>query len=496
MIEFGYRSFGDGLVDADGQNGSATPARRHRMPPTLPFFCADLAALALAFLVTFGLGWLVTGSPASTALLPHIGLMSGLTLLLFALTGLYRRGLSEVEEVRRIVLGCLFLMLTGLGLRLLSGLPAATLWQIAVWPAFAGLALTGRTLLRALPAMRRALTTHVILLGRGDEAETLMTQMSQLRSNPVWPVSVLRSATLSDLETLGQADLSTLIGREAYLAGIAPRDLLVMLVPGPGEADAAATLSRRLDRLGQPYCTPLAGSRASNRMPELVTLTGIGGLLMRHQTHRPESRLFKRGIDILGATLLLTLLAPSFLITIALIRRDGGDAFFAQKRVGRDGRRFHCLKFRSMYPDAEARLLDLLENDADARAEWKTHQKLRVDPRVTPIGRYLRQTSLDELPQLINVLKGEMSFVGPRPIIAPEVPGYAGDHAYYHGPAFPLYAACTPGITGLWQVSGRASTTHDERIRLDSWYARNWSLWLDIVILLRTIGVLIRRTGS
>lgn len=203
----------------------------------------------------------------------------------------------------------------------------------------------------------------------------------------------------------------------------------------------------------------------------------------------------KRILDILVAGSLLLLLSPFFLIAIVLIRLDGGPALFGQMRVGRDGRRFRCLKFRSMCIDAQARLAAILDSDPDARAEWETHQKLRHDPRVTRIGRFLRETSLDELPQLLNVLRGEMSLVGPRPIMAPEVPGYEGDQAYFHGPSFPLYAACTPGITGLWQVSGRADTTHDERIRLDAWYARNWSFWLDLVILLRTVRVILNRSG-
>jgi undecaprenyl-phosphate galactose phosphotransferase len=203
----------------------------------------------------------------------------------------------------------------------------------------------------------------------------------------------------------------------------------------------------------------------------------------------------KRVLDILAAGSLLLLLSPFFLIAVVLIRLDGGPALFGQMRVGRDGRRFRCLKFRSMCIDAQARLAAILDSDPDARAEWETHQKLRRDPRVTRIGRFLRETSLDELPQLLNVLWGDMSLVGPRPIMAPEVPGYEGDQAYYHGPSFPLYAACTPGITGLWQVSGRTDTTHDERIRLDGWYARNWSFWLDLVILLRTVRVILNRSG-
>ena len=142
-----------------------------------------------------------------------------------------------------------------------------------------------------------------------------------------------------------------------------------------------------------------------------------------------------------------------------------------------------------MRVDAEDRLSMLLDCNADAAAEWARHQKLADDPRVTRLGRVLRASSLDELPQLINILRGEMSLVGPRPIVAPEVPGYAADHGYYHSPALADYVACVPGLTGLWQVSGRHQTTHAERVLLDQAYARRWSLWLDLKILFKTVRV-------
>lgn len=243
---------------------------------------------------------------------------------------------------------------------------------------------------------------------------------------------------------------------------------------------AAALMARTVMRGPAAIRAPRPATRPDGRQGRLARQAGLAA---------------KRLLDITLSAFLLVLLCPAFLGLAILICRDGGPLMFAQTRVGRGGKRFACLKFRTMHPDAEARLAGLLAGDPRARAEWARHQKLREDPRVTPVGRFLRATSLDELPQLINVLRGEMSLVGPRPIVAPEVPGYPADHAYFHGPAFRLYAACRPGITGLWQVMGRAATTHDERIRLDAWYARNWSFWLDIVILLRTVPVVLRRSG-
>ncbi|MEM7058408.1 MAG: sugar transferase [Pseudomonadota bacterium] len=206
-------------------------------------------------------------------------------------------------------------------------------------------------------------------------------------------------------------------------------------------------------------------------------------------------RSLKRGIDLVGSILAIAFFAPLMaLITLALLL-EGGPVLYRQTRIGRARQRFNCIKFRTMRRDAEDRLNLLLACNDDARAEWRKHQKLTDDPRVTPVGRLLRESSLDELPQLLNVLRGEMSLVGPRPIIAPEIPGYDADRAYFGSAAFEDYAACLPGITGLWQISGRHKTIYLDRVRLDRQYVRTWSIWLDVKIVWRTIGVVLCRSG-
>ncbi len=202
----------------------------------------------------------------------------------------------------------------------------------------------------------------------------------------------------------------------------------------------------------------------------------------------PAGSLVKRSVDIAGALLFLLALAPVMLVLALLVRMDGGPALFAHKRIGANGRFFGCLKFRSMCLDAEKRLQDILERDPAARAEWERDHKLRNDPRVTAVGRFLRQTSLDELPQLINVLIGDMSLVGPRPIVRAEVSRY--------GTAIQEYLRCRPGITGLWQTSGRNDINYDKRVELDTRYARSWSFRQDLVILFRTVGVVVKRSGA
>jgi undecaprenyl-phosphate galactose phosphotransferase len=176
---------------------------------------------------------------------------------------------------------------------------------------------------------------------------------------------------------------------------------------------------------------------------------------------------------------------------ISLIIRisSKGSAVFSQERIGKNGRPFRCYKFRTMYIDSEQEFNTLLNNNPGARYEWEKNRKLKDDPRITRIGELLRKTSLDELPQLFNVLKGEMSLVGPRPVTKREIDEYYKDKAE-------LCFGVPLGVTGLWQVSGRSDTGYDYRIALDLWYVRNWNLWLDIIILLKTVRIVLKREGA
>jgi undecaprenyl-phosphate galactose phosphotransferase len=211
-------------------------------------------------------------------------------------------------------------------------------------------------------------------------------------------------------------------------------------------------------------------------------------LSYRKNVNRPLLRGMKVVLDLTGAAFLLALLAPAMLLIAFCVRLDGGGALFAQNRVGHRGRLFRCFKFRTMSPDADKLLRDLLARDPVARAEWAETQKLSVDPRITAVGRFLRATSLDELPQLFNVMRLEMSLVGPRPIVPDEIRRYEEDISYYF--------ETKPGLTGLWQVSGRSQTTYARRVQLDSWYVRNWSVWHDLAILMKTVPAVVWRRGA
>jgi Undecaprenyl-phosphate galactose phosphotransferase WbaP len=228
---------------------------------------------------------------------------------------------------------------------------------------------------------------------------------------------------------------------------------------------------------------PLHGTDMSHFFSHEVAM-----LRMRNNLRRWPARLTKRVFDTFTALVLLVLLSPIMVLIAFLIRRDGGPALFAHPRVGKRKIKFKCYKFRTMVIDAEQQLEQLLQQQPELRTQWENERKLRHDPRVNGFGRFLRATSLDELPQLINVIRGEMSLVGPRPVVNAELPRY-GDQLGY-------YLMVRPGMTGLWQVSGRSDLDYDTRVYLDTWYVKNWSLWHDQIILFKTIDVVLRRAGA
>lgn len=225
---------------------------------------------------------------------------------------------------------------------------------------------------------------------------------------------------------------------------------------------------------------------------ESSTLTGNPAqtdpsALPRVVTLRPGQGV-KTVLDMAVAGFLLLLAFPVFAVIWCLVRLDGGPGFYGHPRIGRNGKTFGCLKFRTMVTNSAEALEQHLANNPAAAAEWEASRKLTHDPRITPIGRFLRKTSLDELPQLLNVLRREMSLVGPRPVVQDELK-YYGDRVRY-------YKAVRPGITGLWQISGRSDTTYEQRVSLDTEYVLKWNLLLDLYILACTLPAVLTQKGA
>lgn len=248
------------------------------------------------------------------------------------------------------------------------------------------------------------------------------------------------------------------------------------------QLDEYASWFTYIDYIPSARAFPIFGARP-------VSFDGIGGIEMVNQVRMKVKRVQKRVLDMVCTIVAFALSAPLFIAIAALVKLTSrGPVFYRHARLGRNGEPIKVWKFRSMYADAEGRLAQLLENDATAAEEWKSNFKLAKDPRITRFGRFLRKTSLDELPQLINVLKGEMALVGPRPIVSAEVS--------YYGDSYKIFSSVKPGVTGLWQVSGRSDTDYARRVALDTYYVLNWSPWMDIWILIRTVYAVLFMRGA
>ncbi len=265
---------------------------------------------------------------------------------------------------------------------------------------------------------------------------------------------------------------------------------VILVAPPPGELKPAEPILPVLSKRNAPvgiqlpsFGAPTQGPKTQRLLRQETTL-----LWLENKLCQPAWQIAKRCIDILGASLGLLLASPLILaVCIAgLIKNE--PVFYGHRRIGQNGRPFNCLKFRTMVCNAQQVLDELLARDPEARREWEASYKLKDDPRVTSLGALLRRTSLDELPQLWNVLMGDMSLVGPRPVVEKEL--------LYYGENLQDYLCAKPGLTGLWQISGRSDIGYKRRVALDRWYVRNWCLWYDVVIVFKTIRIVLKRRGA
>lgn len=227
----------------------------------------------------------------------------------------------------------------------------------------------------------------------------------------------------------------------------------------------------------------------TNTAVHLRDMGGIIGFSSTNNLTRRGNLFVKRLIDLFLLLISAALVLPLTLVIAVIVKcTSPGPVFYGHSRIGKNGRPIKCWKFRSMYADADKMLEKILAENPEMRAEWERDQKFVNDPRVTKFGRLLRKTSMDELPQFWNILRGEMSFVGPRPVTKEELAKY-GDNAGY-------ILSVTPGLSGMWQISGRSNTGYEERVNLDTYYIQNWSVWLDLWIILKTIWVVIKGKGA
>lgn len=347
------------------------------------------------------------------------------------------------------------------------------------WVLFAPSLLLLRMSARAVLQLTGLWTLNTLIVADANERESAR---DALTSDPALGYHVIGTVSPRDAASLPDVELLQLVAARGAN--------FVVASMGGGDVQAEHAVLGALRRTGLPLALvpavrglPVIGFHQHYFLGHDIVM-----LLSRSNLSRPFSRLLKSVFDLTAAGLLVVLFAPLLFGLAMLVRADGGPAFYRHRRIGAGGRVFDCIKFRSMVVDADQVLRHLLDRDPAAAAEWAATQKLRQDPRITAIGRFLRRSSLDELPQLFNVLRGEMSLVGPRPIVMSEIARYADDIEYYY--------AAKPGLTGLWQVSGRNDTSYDRRVRLDVWYVRNWTLWHDIAILFKTVPAVFLRRGA
>jgi Undecaprenyl-phosphate galactose phosphotransferase WbaP len=449
----------------------------------------DVFSLAACGLIASLPNWSpqgVHGIVYYTVLIPFISLF----LLVFAALGLYSGvSPSPPEELRKSTFACILISLC-VAVSTVSLRPSHVLFN---WKMGAAILLS----IVAVPVVREIVRLRycrapwwgypTVILGDEESGKRVIRTLNKQMDLALKPVALIcshptESSHVHGVPIIEESDLNDL---EPYLKGKG-----YALLTGAAESR-----------------DPLMNIITENRglfphvliVPEIwefscfsvspKNLGGFLGLEVREHLFQPSKQFLKRLLDLILTTFILIVGAPLlFLIAMAIKIDSPGPVFYGQRRVGRGGVEFRAWKFRSMVPDADALLTRYLADHPALAVEWEQNHKLRFDPRITRVGRFLRQSSLDEIPQLWNVMRGEMSLVGPRPIVRAEIPRY--------GKRFDLYTSVQSGLTGLWQVSGRSETTYAERVTFDTFYIRNWSVWLDLYILFRTVGVLCVRKGA
>jgi Undecaprenyl-phosphate galactose phosphotransferase WbaP len=409
----------------------------------------------------------------------------------YAGLGLYPGlGWGAADELRRLTQGTTLVFLAAIALTFLS--KAGDGWSRQIFLVAWLLAVVAVPLMRT--AMRRLCCRQswwgipCVVLGAGATGQRIISLLTARPWLGLRPVAVLDDdVTKHGVDFVGLPVRGAIAEHVPVLAQEGVRHA-VLAMPGL----APARLSQVIDVLGA-HLRHIFIAPALPGAPDLIAtareFANTMVLEVRQNLLRVEIRVLKRVLDVISVligTLLFWWLFLGLALTVKL--SSPGPVFYGQRRIGRDGHSFTAWKFRSMAKDADVLLQHYLAEHPELREEWERDHKLRDDPRVTWVGRILRRTSLDELPQLWNVLSGEMSLVGPRPIVESEVAKY--------GERFPLYTKVRPGLSGLWQVSGRNDTTYAERVALDCYYVRNWSVWLDLVILTRTVRVVLWGKGA
>ncbi len=395
--------------------------------------------------------------------------------------------LGVVEEIRRLTFSVILMYLLMMGfffvskqsdsysraIMFLSCLSTLFLLPITRWST------------RSFLKHRSLFQIPALILGAGRTGQCVAWELKKDRQSGLRPVGFLdddpdKSGTnVGGLPVLGRLSDAAAVGKERNV------NYLILCLPPEAVMRGVKEFSKSFK-----YILMIPSNEV---LPSAwiypYDFCGYMGLEVRNKLLLKGPRMLKHAMEIMLAILAIMTLWPLlFALALAVKLSSPGPVFYRAKRLGLGGKTIHVLKFRTMYEDADQRLEEMLANDPEKAAEWRKKFKLTDDPRITPLGRLLRRTSLDELPQFWNILTGEMAVIGPRPIVERE--------KVYYGDKYELISRVKPGISGLWQVSGRSDTTYEQRVRLDCYYIMNWSPWLDYFILLKTVKEVLLCRGA
>jgi Undecaprenyl-phosphate galactose phosphotransferase WbaP len=415
-----------------------------------------------------------------------------ISLISFGFNGLYPAvGISPVEELRKLAstTTLVVLILTAVSFWARSTETFSRLTLTLTWLFSIVLLPIARDLVRTLGVRLNIWGEPVAIIGFGKQGQRTLEFFQKNKKLGLKPVVILDTSGSNVYDSPGI--------RVLKVDALYPKE-------GVGDLTDCKTALIMIADVPAKFMTMISSNQKGGwerliLIPNLEHISSFGvasfdfggvlGLEVRHSLYDLQQQAVKRTMDVLLVILGGIIISPILLILAMMLFVDTkGSILFGHLRIGKDGKKFLAWKFRTMVKDADKKLELYLNMNPEIRQEWEASHKLKDDPRVTKLGRILRRYSLDELPQLINVLKGEMSLVGPRPIVEDEVSHY--------GDLFDPYTWVLPGITGMWQVSGRSDTAYITRVHLDEYYVRNWSIWLDIYILVRTISVVLFKKGA
>jgi Undecaprenyl-phosphate galactose phosphotransferase WbaP len=410
-----------------------------------------------------------------------------LTIVAFAISGLYSAlGLDLIDQSKRASMCISFVQLGSVCSLWAANAAGGTLRGLLFWALSLALVPLGRAYIQSALSANRWWGEPVLLVGSGEPLETVLRLLTRNRRFGLHPIGVLSHAG----EAPGCAvDIPLLQDMETGLSFARRHNIqAAVVVLGAGDLSVSEAANRYGGFFRRLIVVPPASPKF-NLWSSAGTLGGYLSIRVSQQLRMRSSLIWKRCLDLaIALPAIIVLLPLTVLIAAAIKLTSRGPVFFGHRRIGRDDVPFKAWKFRTMVSDADTVLAERLATDPELRSEWERDRKLRNDPRVTPIGAFLRKYSLDELPQLWNVVTSEMSIVGPRPICSAEVSKYA-EH-------FTDYLRVLPGITGLWQVSGRNDTTFDQRVAFDTYYVNNWTPWLDLYIIVRTFKAVLTARGA